>query len=137
MISMTEPPPPAPARSAAFVFVFITVLLDMLALGMIIPVLPKLVVDFLAGDAAGAADALRYARLRLRGGLRVRAGTRWTRGQCQPAAAVLDRRRAEPPQRPLWLPDPARIAAEGAPRAVRVAPRQSPGLARAVARALA
>jgi len=56
MISMTEPPPPA--RSAAFVFVFITVLLDMLALGMIIPVLPKLVVDFLAGDATRAADAL-------------------------------------------------------------------------------
>ncbi len=53
---MTEPPPPP--RSAAFVFVFITVLLDMLALGMIIPVLPKLVVNFLAGDAAGAADAL-------------------------------------------------------------------------------
>ncbi len=56
MISMTEPPPAT--RSAAFVFVFITVLLDMLALGMIIPVLPKLVVDFLAGDATRAADAL-------------------------------------------------------------------------------
>ena len=46
------------ARPAAFVFVFITVLLDMLALGIIIPVLPKLVVDFLAGDAARAADYL-------------------------------------------------------------------------------
>jgi hypothetical protein len=33
---------PAPRR-AAFVFVFVTVLLDMLALGIIIPVLPKLV----------------------------------------------------------------------------------------------
>jgi MFS transporter, DHA1 family, tetracycline resistance protein len=47
----------APAqRSPAFVFVFITVLLDMLALGMIIPVLPKLVVDFLGGDTARAAQ---------------------------------------------------------------------------------
>jgi MFS transporter, DHA1 family, tetracycline resistance protein len=42
-------------RRAAFIFVFITVLLDMLALGIIIPVLPKLVVDFLAGDTARAA----------------------------------------------------------------------------------
>src|ERR1700731_5155767 len=46
---------PAP-RKAAFVFIFITVLLDMLALGMIIPVLPKLVVDFLGGDTARAAQ---------------------------------------------------------------------------------
>ncbi len=37
----------SPPRRAAFVFVFITVLLDMLALGIVIPVLPKLVVDFL------------------------------------------------------------------------------------------
>lgn len=47
-----------PARHAAFIFVFITVLLDMLALGIIIPVLPKLVVDFLGGDAVRAADYL-------------------------------------------------------------------------------
>src|SRR5258708_9226897 len=43
-------------RAPAFVFVFLTVLLDMLALGMIIPVLPKLVVDFLGGDTARAAQ---------------------------------------------------------------------------------
>jgi MFS transporter, DHA1 family, tetracycline resistance protein len=43
-------------RTAAFVFIFITVLLDMLALGMIIPVLPKLVADFLGGDTARAAQ---------------------------------------------------------------------------------
>ena len=49
----------APARrTAAFAFVFITVLLDMLALGMIIPVLPKLVVDFLGGDTKWAAETL-------------------------------------------------------------------------------
>jgi DHA1 family tetracycline resistance protein-like MFS transporter len=43
-------------RTPAFVFVFITVLLDMLALGMIIPVLPRLVADFLGGDTAQAAQ---------------------------------------------------------------------------------
>jgi DHA1 family tetracycline resistance protein-like MFS transporter len=52
---MTEPQSTTPPRRAAFIFVFITVLLDMLALGIIIPVLPKLVVDFLAGDTARAA----------------------------------------------------------------------------------
>ena len=55
---MSEPPPAAPARRAAFAFVFITVLLDMLALGMVIPVLPKLVVDMVGGDAAFAAHVL-------------------------------------------------------------------------------
>jgi len=44
-----------PPRRAAFAFVFVTVLLDMLAIGVIIPVLPKLVVDFVAGDAAEGA----------------------------------------------------------------------------------
>ncbi len=48
----------ASVRRAAFVFVFVTVLLDMLALGVIIPVLPKLVVTFLSGDAVRAADYL-------------------------------------------------------------------------------
>jgi MFS transporter, DHA1 family, tetracycline resistance protein len=52
---MTQPSLPTP-RGAAFIFIFITVLLDMLALGVIIPVLPKLVVDFLAGDTARAAE---------------------------------------------------------------------------------
>jgi DHA1 family tetracycline resistance protein-like MFS transporter len=42
-------------RKAAVVFIFITVMLDMLALGLIAPVLPKLVLTFLAGDAPGAA----------------------------------------------------------------------------------
>src|SRR5215470_2828917 len=55
---MTEATPIAPARSAAFIFVFITVLLDMLALGIIVPVLPRLVVDFVGGDAARGADYL-------------------------------------------------------------------------------
>lgn len=42
-------------RKAAVVFIFITVTLDMLALGLIIPVLPTLVLDFLGGDAPNAA----------------------------------------------------------------------------------
>jgi len=43
-----------PSR-AAFAFIFTTVTLDMLALGIIIPVLPKLVVEFEGGDVAHAA----------------------------------------------------------------------------------
>jgi MFS transporter, DHA1 family, tetracycline resistance protein len=45
-------------RRAAFIFVFITLVLDMLALGMIVPVLPRLVLDFLAGDTVSAATVL-------------------------------------------------------------------------------
>jgi MFS transporter, DHA1 family, tetracycline resistance protein len=43
-------------RRAAFAFIFVTVLLDMLALGMVIPVLPKLVEGFVAGDTARASE---------------------------------------------------------------------------------
>jgi MFS transporter, DHA1 family, tetracycline resistance protein len=43
-------------RSAAVVFIFVTVVLDVLALGIIIPVLPKLVEQFLGGDTARAAE---------------------------------------------------------------------------------
>src|SRR3977135_3474977 len=42
-------------RKAAVLFIFITVTLDMLALGLIAPVLPKLVLNFLGGDAPSAA----------------------------------------------------------------------------------
>jgi DHA1 family tetracycline resistance protein-like MFS transporter len=42
-------------REAAFVFIFATVLLDMFAIGIVIPVLPKLVVDFVGGDTQEAA----------------------------------------------------------------------------------
>jgi MFS transporter, DHA1 family, tetracycline resistance protein len=40
---------------AAFAFIFVTVLLDMLALGVIVPVLPKLIIQFEHGDVAVAA----------------------------------------------------------------------------------
>lgn len=42
-------------RRAALAFIFVTIVLDILALGLIIPVLPKLIEDFLGGDTAGAA----------------------------------------------------------------------------------
>ena len=42
-------------KRATFAFIFITVLLDMLALGIIVPVLPKLVIQFRGGDTASAA----------------------------------------------------------------------------------
>src|SRR5438874_894444 len=43
-------------RKAAVVFIFITVTLDMLAVGLIVPVLPKLILDFLGGNMNSAAD---------------------------------------------------------------------------------
>jgi MFS transporter, DHA1 family, tetracycline resistance protein len=46
---------PAAFAQPAFIFVFVTVMLDMLAIGIIIPVLPKLVVAFSGGDAAEGA----------------------------------------------------------------------------------
>src|SRR5437764_8405774 len=46
------------ARKAAVVFIFITVMLDMLALGLIAPVLPKLILTFLGGNATSAATWL-------------------------------------------------------------------------------
>jgi len=53
---MPEPDHTATPRRAALVFIFITVVLDMLALGMIVPVLPKLVEDFVGGNTARAAE---------------------------------------------------------------------------------
>jgi DHA1 family tetracycline resistance protein-like MFS transporter len=53
---MSDSTVPAVApRRAALVFIFVTVVLDMLALGMIVPVLPGLIESFLAGDTAKAA----------------------------------------------------------------------------------
>ncbi len=44
-----------PARSGAVAFIFVTILLDMFALGLIMPILPKLVESFVANDTASAA----------------------------------------------------------------------------------
>lgn len=46
---------PSP-RKAALAFIFVTVLIDMLAFGMIIPVLPLLVQNFVGGNMARAAE---------------------------------------------------------------------------------
>ncbi|GAA4857251.1 TCR/Tet family MFS transporter [Luteimonas vadosa] len=56
-------PPPAadvtpaspPARRAALAFIFVVVLVDVLAFGLIIPVLPHLIKGFVGGDTADAA----------------------------------------------------------------------------------
>ena len=46
---------PVAGRQAALAFIFVTVVLDILALGIVIPVLPHLVEEFMGGDTAGAA----------------------------------------------------------------------------------
>ncbi len=46
---------PKGRREAAFLFILITVALDMLALGVMIPVLPKLIAEFEGGDLRAAA----------------------------------------------------------------------------------
>src|SRR5262245_28063808 len=48
--------PEVRARRAAVAFILVTIALDMLALGIIIPVLPKLVEGFMGGDTARAAE---------------------------------------------------------------------------------
>src|ERR1700676_4533616 len=55
----------SPARAsrfgqAAFIFIFITILLDFLALGIIAPVLPNLIIQFKGGNIAGAASITGY-----------------------------------------------------------------------------
>jgi DHA1 family tetracycline resistance protein-like MFS transporter len=50
--SIVEAPP---VRGAAVVFIFVTILLDMLAIGLIMPILPKLVASFVDNDTASAA----------------------------------------------------------------------------------
>ena len=54
---MSLPSVPAAPRRPAVTFIFVTVVLDVLALGIIVPVLPALVVEFLHGDTARAAEA--------------------------------------------------------------------------------
>lgn len=47
-----------PRRQAAVVFIFITVVIDVLSMGIVIPVLPKLVEQFMGGNTANAAEVL-------------------------------------------------------------------------------
>jgi DHA1 family tetracycline resistance protein-like MFS transporter len=53
--ALRTPPATSPARGAAVAFIFVTILLDMLALGLIMPILPKLVESFVDNDTARAA----------------------------------------------------------------------------------
>ncbi len=53
---MSDQNSPLTPRPAAVAFIFVTVVLDVLALGIIIPVLPKLVENFLGGNTARAAE---------------------------------------------------------------------------------
>ena len=46
---------PSPVRGGAVAFIFVTILLDMFALGLVIPILPKLVESFVNNDTASAA----------------------------------------------------------------------------------
>jgi MFS transporter, DHA1 family, tetracycline resistance protein len=55
---VTLPPAPPPGRRAAAIFIFFTVTLDMLAFGIIAPVLPRLIEGFLHGDTSSAARML-------------------------------------------------------------------------------
>ncbi|MEZ6133454.1 MAG: TCR/Tet family MFS transporter [Pirellulaceae bacterium] len=55
-VSQAEAVPPGKLpKRAALIFIFITVLLDVLSLGVTIPVLPKLIEEFRSGDTASAA----------------------------------------------------------------------------------
>ena len=83
---MTETPVAQEPRRAALVFIFVTVVLDMLALGMVIPVLPGLIEDFLGGDTARAAKIfgifgsvwalMQFVSMPIMGGLSDRFGRR-------------------------------------------------------------
>ena len=48
MTAQTSPSP----RKAAIGFIFVTALLDVMSLGLVIPVLPNLVKSFVGGDTA-------------------------------------------------------------------------------------
>ena len=57
---MSEPGMLQAPRRAALTFIFVTVVLDMLALGMVVPVLPHLIEDFLGGDIPRAAQLVGF-----------------------------------------------------------------------------
>lgn len=50
------PEPTTGPRKAAIAFIFVTVLIDVLAMGVVIPVLPRLVEEFMGGDTSRAAS---------------------------------------------------------------------------------
>ena len=81
-------------RKATLTFIFILVALDVLALGIIIPVLPKLVESFMGGDTARAAEVFGLF------------GTAWSLMQFffMPLLGMLSRSIATHGERTIWLP---------------------------------
>lgn len=79
---MTDSSTTSHPRQAAALFILFTVLLDMLSFGIVIPVLPKLVEEFLSGDTARAAEIFGYM------------GTAWALMQfiCSPIQGALSDR---------------------------------------------
>lgn len=55
MYAPAHPAPETPRRHAGLIFIFITVMIDTLAFGIIIPVLPHLIVQLIGGSIAQAA----------------------------------------------------------------------------------
>ena len=58
MASEDAPATSEGSRRAAFRFIYVTAALDMLALGVIIPVLPRLILEFQGGDTGAAAATI-------------------------------------------------------------------------------
>ncbi|MEA2910085.1 MAG: transporter, family, tetracycline resistance protein [Bradyrhizobium sp.] len=54
--AIEAPQQASPVRSGAVAFIFVTILLDMFALGLVLPTLPKLVESFVDNDTARAAE---------------------------------------------------------------------------------
>jgi DHA1 family tetracycline resistance protein-like MFS transporter len=54
--AIEAPQQASPVRSGAVAFIFVTILLDMFALGLVLPILPKLVESFVDNDTARAAE---------------------------------------------------------------------------------
>lgn len=54
--AIEAPQQASPVRSGAVAFIFVTILLDMFGLGLVLPILPKLVESFVDNDTARAAE---------------------------------------------------------------------------------
>ncbi len=79
-----------PVRRAALSFIFITVLLDILAFGMIIPVLPHLIASFLGGNLCQCGDRARPVRFGVHGhAIHFFAGAGRALGPLRPAQVIL------------------------------------------------
>jgi len=57
-VPVVEIPAPRGPRRAAVAFIFVTIALDMLAMGMIAPVLPRLITHFMGGNESRSAEML-------------------------------------------------------------------------------